>query len=56
MAQAGGRLTEIHLADGLHRLRAMEWNHVFGAGCRAVRFNVGGKIEAVHLLRRLLAS
>ena len=54
VSQHEGRLTRVHLRDGHHRLRAVQWQTVFGHGHPEISFNVGGDLGAVRLFRRLL--
>ena len=54
VGQQEGRLTRVHLRDGHHRLRAIQWQAAFAGGHREISFNVGGDLGTVRLFRELL--
>ncbi len=54
VSEIDGELHQVHLADGHHRLRAVQWRAAFCNSHTELSFNVGGDLETVRLLRRVL--
>ena len=54
VGERDGHLATIHLADGHHRLRAVQWQAAFGDGSPVLACNVGGDLLTVRRLRELL--
>ena len=54
VGERDGRLALLHLADGHHRLRAVQWQIAFCNRAPEISFNVGGNLATVACLRALL--
>ena len=56
VGEDAGRLARVHLRDGHHRLRAIQWQAAFGGGQPEITFNVGGELGAVRRFRLSLGA